>query len=106
MRTWSTWSHAEAVEERTVVSEIGAQWSPKIAPARTELIVPSRIEYCIPAPKSAPPPSDTVRGITSGSRIVIVPQDVPVAKDIAAATTKTSHGSRRSATLPSRIWVR
>ena len=34
--TWSTWSDAAAIEERTVVSEIGEQWSPNTAPARTD----------------------------------------------------------------------
>jgi hypothetical protein len=38
------WSQPDAIELMIVVSEIGEQWSPKIEPAMTELIVPSRIE--------------------------------------------------------------
>ena len=33
------WSHCEASDERMVVSEIGEQWSPQTAPARTALTV-------------------------------------------------------------------
>ena len=40
VRTWSTWSHPDAVDDSTVVSEMGEQWSPKMEPASTELITP------------------------------------------------------------------
>src|SRR5690606_14536885 len=77
VRTWSTWSHADAMELMTVVSEIGEQWSPKIEPAMIELITPSRIVYPSPLSNPTPAPIATASGTTTGKRIAIVPHDVP-----------------------------
>jgi hypothetical protein len=75
-----------------VVSDMGEQWSPKIAPARTDAVAPKRISIWSPPGYVAAPPKETVRGITSGSMIAIVPHEVPVAKAIAAQVTKTING--------------
>ena len=99
------WSHADAIELSTVVSEMGEQWSPKIDPARTELI---ELTSSSPPPASKPvaPPRATMSGTTSGSRMVIVAHEVPVQKLTIAAVTKVMTGTSSGARLPSRIWVR
>ena len=72
------WSQADAMEDMTVVSEIGLQWSPKIAPASTEEIAPSRMPS-VPVGSKA-----TAEATAGGTRIDIVAQEVPVAKAVAA----------------------
>ena len=69
-----------------VVSEIGEQWSPKIAPVNTPLIH-----------TTAKPMSGLIahaRGIASGIKILMVPYEVPVAKEISAPRIKINVGSR------------
>ena len=79
MRTWSMWSEAEATEERTVVSEIGEQWSPKMPPASDA------------ATKGASGrPSVDAAGTAIGSMIAKVPQEVPVEKAMKAEAMNTS----------------
>jgi len=71
------WSAAEAIELRIVVSEIGEQWSPNAAPAKTELTTPTRMV----STRSGPSPSlvlnASARGITNGIMIAMVAQLVP-----------------------------
>ena len=74
------------------MSEIGEQWSPKMAPASTELMAPNKIEYSPGTPKPSAPPRVTVRGITSGIMMAMVAQDVPVANAMAAEVRNTRAG--------------
>ena len=37
--TWAAWSQPVPVLERTVVSEMGEQWSPQVAPDKTAALV-------------------------------------------------------------------
>ena len=74
--------HELPIEERIVVSEIGEQWSPKVAPASTAPIAPKMT--------ASPPPWAT--GIAIGKRIAMVPQLVPVTNETKPATTKTPAG--------------
>ena len=77
-----------------MVSEIGEQWSPKIAPASTLPTAPSMRGWDIDT--GAPPETlvsiSYITTTTNGVKIAIVPQLVPVAKAIKPATTKTSVG--------------
>ena len=80
------------MDDNTVVSEMGEQWSPKMAPASTEAVAPSSTTWPVPPSKPTPPPRVMVSGITSGMRMAIVAHEVPVAKAIAAAVTNTRAG--------------
>ena len=77
--TWSMWLQRAPVEDRIVVSEIGEQWSPNTAPARTALSI-GRISAISDAAAISP---------AIGSMIPNVPQLVPVAKDIAQDVRKS-----------------
>ena len=63
--TWSIWSHPAPIDDKIVVSDIGEQWSPNIAPVSTALVlitiydISGDIEYA--------------SGIASGINIPIVP---------------------------------
>lgn len=87
------------------MSEIGEQWSPNIAPAKTELMTLVSTEYS-PVPKAMPPPRLTVSGITSGIKMAIVAQEVPVAKAMAAAVQKTRAGKVCTGRESVSIWER
>ena len=88
------------MDESTVVSEMGEQWSPQIAPARTALTAPRRKPYWEPSAKPVPPAKDTVSGTTSGIMIAIVVHEVPVAKAMAPDVTNTRAGSTHRGRLP------
>ena len=64
-----------------VVSEIGEQWSPKTPPPRTAA------RY-----KGSAPPTLLTNGTAIGIIIANVPHEVPVEKEIAAETKKSSAG--------------
>jgi len=73
------------MDDNTVVSEIGEQWSPHTAPASTHAIA----EYmmCIPVGSAIPCTTITAHasGMINGTRIAMVPQLVPVVKAVIAA---------------------
>ena len=79
-----------------VVSEMGEQWSPMTAPPRVAAMAIIRMSW--PGPMSAAVSSEALTpantGITMGSRMVKVPQEVPVAKPRKAAITKTTAGRK------------
>lgn len=84
--TWSRWSHDEAMLDMTVVSLMGEQWSPKIAPSSTAAaakIVRGK------------PPKAWARGTTVGMRMAMVVQEVPMEKATTEASRKMSKGSKR-----------
>ena len=68
------WSQDEPIEDITVVSEIGEQWSPKIPPERTTPIA---------IPIGAPQEIASEQAI--GVKIANTPHDVPVANDVRQA---------------------
>ena len=94
VRTWSTWSAAEAMEERIVVSEMGEQWSPKTAPESTAPMVAIRMRWLSSVDRPASSGKWYAMGMTMGVRIAIVAQEVPVENAMNAATTKVSAGMR------------
>ena len=79
-----------------VVSEMGEQWSPITAPPRVAAM--AIISISLPLIRSAvrsaaaTPPENT--GMTMGSRMVKVPQEVPVAKPRNAAIMNTTAGRK------------
>ena len=82
-----TESQEEAVELIIVVSEMGEQWSPKIAPSRMAATVTTVIcPYMAPSNWNA-------TGIAVGIKIAMVPKLVPVAKEVSPATTNTKAGN-------------
>ena len=85
MFTWAIWLQPDPMEDIIVVSEIGEQWSPKIAPVNTALI------DAIKNPNSGL--IFQARGIASGIKIVIVPYAVPVANEIIAPKIKIKAGT-------------
>ena len=78
-----------------VVSEMGEQWSPITAPPKVAAMeIISRLLFRSPTVRSTAgvPPENT--GMTMGSRMEKVPQEVPVAKPRNAAMMNTTAGSR------------
>ena len=86
-----------------VVSEIGEQWSPKTAPASTELITPFRMMVMSALESAASMPSVLASGITRGIMMAMVPQLVPVAKLTMAAMMNVRTGSQCGSMVPRRI---
>jgi len=80
--TWSIWLDPAPVDERIVVSEIGEQWSPKTAPAKTAANAGSRMLISEAAAISP----------AIGSRIPNDPHDVPVEKAMIPATRNRRNG--------------
>ncbi len=78
-----------------VVSEMGEQWSPKVAPARTAA-TPTNIRLGSRA---------ATRGTTMGIMIPMVPQEVPVAKEIREETIKMVAGTAQRGKFPSMMLV-
>ena len=78
------WLQLVPIEDKIVVSEIGEQWSPKIAPVNTPLV------HTITKPISGL--TAQARGMVNGIKILIVPYEVPVAKEIKAPKTKINVG--------------
>ena len=76
------WLQPAAMDDRTVVSEIGAQWSPKREPLRTAAMV----MHC----ESSKP---YAMWIPRGSNIAMVPQEVPVAKEMTDPMRKSIAGT-------------
>ena len=74
------------MEDRIVVSEIGEQWSPKIAPVNTAL-VETIVKFMSPELIAQ------ANGIAKGIRILIVPYEVPVANEITAPRIKIKVGT-------------
>ena len=88
MRTWSTWSDQAAIDEISVVSLIGEQWSPNTPPPSTALTTngtdtdaPSRF-------------MEAASGSASGTMTANVPQLVPVAKAMVPAVRNTTGATR------------
>ena len=73
--TWAYNSVSAAVEARTVVSDIGEKWSPKIDP---DTAIPATIGAGIPIPCPIP--------IRANPTVAQVPQDVPVANEVTQHT--------------------
>ena len=48
VRTCSAWSHPVPTLDSTVVSEIGEQWSPQVAPLRTAAVTAKMISMLAP----------------------------------------------------------
>ena len=101
--TWSTWSAADAIEDITVVSEMGEQWSPKTAPARTDPSVANRMDSAAPPMLESSPVSAHAIGPAIGKTIAMVPNDVPVANAMRQDTTKTISGRKRTSVGPGSI---
>ena len=59
-----------------VVSEMGEQWSPRVAPPR---IVATAAQTTV---LSSPPLTERARGAMMGTMIAIVPHEVPVRKEM------------------------
>ena len=78
------WLQLVPMDDRIVVSEIGEQWSPKIAPVNTPLV------HTITKPISGF--TAQARGMVNGIKILIVPYEVPVAKEIKAPKTMINVG--------------
>ena len=85
--TWSIWSDADPVEERTVVSDNGEQWSPNTPPPAT---APKHAYTSVP---SSPPVKVNASGSAIGIQIAKVPQEDPVANAMIAEMIKIIAGS-------------
>ena len=89
------WLHMAPVDDMMVVSEIGEQWSPNTAPARqADMLIISSSGVWLALLKTP---------TTRGRSIPKVPQEVPVAKDIPAATINTIAGKNIVAVLSWKI---
>ena len=80
------WLQLVPIEDKIVVSEIGEQWSPKIAPVNTPLV------HTIVNDMS-PELTAQANGIAKGINILMVPYAVPVAKEIKAPKIKINVGT-------------
>ena len=87
------WLQPLATDDNTVVSDIGEQWSPQTAPTRQHETAEYRM--CMLDGSATPLTLMTaqVSGTTSGNRIPIVPQLVPVVNAVNAASTNTTAGT-------------
>ena len=65
------WSQVQPIEDKTVVSDMGEQWSPKTPPQVTAAIA----GYTDAS-------SDNAMGIAMGMKMPKVPQEVPVEKAV------------------------
>ena len=86
------WLHPAPIEESIVVSDIGEQWSPKIAPVNTALVqtTTNDISGFI----------ECANGIASGINILIVPYAVPVENEITAPKINIKLGNKNAGIAP------
>ena len=90
--TWSIWLHPAPIDESIVVSDIGEQWSPNIAPVNTALVltitndISGLILYA--------------NGIANGISMLIVPYAEPVEKDIIAPRINIKLGNKNAGIAP------
>lgn len=76
------------MEERIVVSEMAVAWSPKTDPAKMAETTSTKISWS---------PFELIHaaGKTSGNMMDMVPQEVPVQKDISEEIKNVSVGKER-----------
>ena len=83
--TWSNGSKSQAMAETMVVSLKGEQWSPNTAPLKTAATMQATKD-------SFPGDNVNATGNAKGIRTPIVPQDVPVVKEIRTPSRNTATG--------------
>ena len=93
------WLQLVPMDERIVVSEIGEQWSPKIAPVNTPL-VQTIVKLMSPVLTAH------AKGIAKGIKILMVPYAVPVANEIKAPKIKINEGTIHAGIVLLRIPTR
>ena len=82
------------MDDIIVVSDMGEQWSPKVDPAKIEAIELKNIALAVTAVIVGSALGNCqAKGITIGVKIAIVPHEVPVAKEMAAAIKNDMAGS-------------
>ena len=91
MATCAAWSHPVPVLDKIVVSEIGEQWSPHVAPDKTAALA-AKASVVVGS-------SWRANGMANGIMMDMVPKLVPVANAIAALMAKTSVGNDQLGTV-------
>ena len=92
---WSIWSHADPMDARIVVSEIGETWSPYNPPPMIAAVT-----------NGSDTPKEIAIGSPIGIKIAMVPHDVPVARDMIAPIMNKRKGNNAGFSSPLEICIR